>query len=148
MAVILKAPATRAVCRSGSRRLDRENAIPVATFVTDLPETTSRLAYIGIDNRKAGATAAGLMAAMLRGPERPEILITLSSARFSGEAERAERALKIEFAALCPTHRHPSRSAEGMGLDPGTRRHRSNRALACIIRASAPSTRSAEPTKR
>lgn len=114
--VVLKAPATPAVAEA-SRRL-MEKSIPVVTFVTDLPKG-SRQDYIGIDNRKAGATAAGLMAAML--PDKtPEVLITLSSARFSGEAERAE-GFEAEFAALAP-HITIHRVAEGMGLDAGTRR--------------------------
>ncbi|MCV6593767.1 MAG: LacI family DNA-binding transcriptional regulator [Silicimonas sp.] len=112
--VILKAPASPAI-GSAAERL-HSSGIPVCTFVTD-QAGAARTAYIGIDNRKAGATAAGLMAPMLAGTDA-EVLITLSSARFSGEAERAD-GFEAEMSALAPG-RAVHRVAEGMGLDPGT----------------------------
>ncbi len=114
--VILKAPAIPSVS-DAARRLG-EAGIPVTTFVTDQPEDT-RLAYIGIDNRKAGATAAGLMAPMLARRDCA-VLIPLSSAGFSGEQDRA-LGFEQEFARLSPTTKI-IRAAEGKGLDQGTRR--------------------------
>jgi LacI family transcriptional regulator len=82
--VILKAPdlpeITAAVGRLASA------GIPVLTLVTDLP-TSQRLAYIGIDNRAAGATAAYLIGQWL-GDEPGSVLVTLSSGFFRGEEER------------------------------------------------------------
>ncbi len=109
--VVLKARATPAVVAAANRLM--ENAIPVATFVTDLP-MHARLAYIGIDNRKAGATAAGLMAPMLHG-RQSDVLITLSSARFAGEDDRAH-GFEAELKRAAP-ERKIFRVAEGMGLD-------------------------------
>ena len=114
--VVLKAPAISMIS-DAARRLG-ETGIPVATFVTDQPADT-RLAYIGIDNRKAGATAAGLMAPMLESRDC-DVLITLSSAGFSGEEERAQ-GFESELARLAPAVR-TIRAAEGMGLDQTTRR--------------------------
>ena len=113
--VILKAPATPAITEAARRLMDRN--VPVATFVTDLPPD-ARLAYIGIDNEKAGATAAGLMAPMLE-RRSTDVLITLSSERFSGETDRA-RGFETELAAIAPDIQ-VFRAAEGMGLDLGTR---------------------------
>jgi len=56
--VIVKAPDTDLVAEA----IDRLTAegIPVVTFVTDVPRT-SRVGYVGVDNRDAGATAAYLI---------------------------------------------------------------------------------------
>ncbi len=60
--------------------------IPVVTFVTDLP-FSRRVAYVGVDNRAAGATAAYLITRWTR--QQPGgVLVTLSSATFRGEEER------------------------------------------------------------
>jgi LacI family transcriptional regulator len=82
--VVLKAPdvpevaaATLALTRAG---------IPVVTLVTDLP-TSGRAAYVGIDNRSAGATAAYLVGQWL-GAAPGDVLVTLSSGSFRGEEER------------------------------------------------------------
>lgn len=112
--VVLKARATSAIVDAATRLM--ENKIPVATFVTDLPKT-ARLAYIGIDNRKAGATVAGLMAPMLHAAES-NVLVTLSSARFAGEDDRAI-GFETEFTQLTP-NRKIIRASEGMGLDLST----------------------------
>lgn len=114
--VILKAPAIPIVSEATLRL--SEAGVPVATFVTDQPKDT-RLAYIGIDNRKAGATAAGLMAPMLDRRDC-DILITLSSARFSGEQDRAA-GFETELSRLAPAI-GVTRAAEGMGLDQGTQK--------------------------
>ncbi len=56
--VIVKAPDTDLVAEA----IDRLSAegIPVVTFVTDVPRS-SRVGYVGVDNRDAGATAAYLI---------------------------------------------------------------------------------------
>jgi LacI family transcriptional regulator len=56
------------------------------TLVTDLPGS-QRLAYIGMDNRAAGATAAYLMGQWL-GDRPGGVLVTLSRGFFRGEEER------------------------------------------------------------
>ena len=60
--------------------------IPVVTLVTDLP-ATPRLAYIGMDNRAAGATAAYLIGQWL-GDRPGKVLTTVSRGFFRGEEER------------------------------------------------------------
>ncbi|WP_237568890.1 LacI family DNA-binding transcriptional regulator [Mycolicibacterium lacusdiani] len=60
--------------------------VPVVTYSTDVP-SSSRCAYVGIDNHGAGMTAAYLMDQWLgRGPS--DVLITLSRTVFRGEGER------------------------------------------------------------
>jgi LacI family transcriptional regulator len=82
--VILKAPDLPDVVDAVARLA--EASIPVVTLVTDLP-TTSRAAYVGIDNRAAGATAAYLLGQWLG--ERPgDILVVRGRASFRGEDER------------------------------------------------------------
>ncbi|SLN28852.1 LacI family DNA-binding transcriptional regulator [Roseisalinus antarcticus] len=115
--VVLKLPA-------GPRTSDMAAAliragIPVATYVTDLPDT-ARLGYIGLDNRAAGATAAWLMGRMLTGHRDPAgaVLLTLSSARFLGEDDRA-RGFREVLAAEFPGLRAVVIS-EGMGIDRST----------------------------
>ncbi len=82
--VLLKAPDHPVVVDA----VDRLHAagIPVVTLVTDLP-LSRRIAYVGIDNRAAGATAAYLVHAMSADPSTP-VLVTLSSSSFRGEEER------------------------------------------------------------
>lgn len=87
--------------------------IPVITLVTDLP-SSARLAYVGIDNRAAGATAAYLVGQWL-GPGDATVLLTLSSSRFRGEGER-----EVGFRALLRSERPDLRIvdlAETEGLD-------------------------------
>jgi LacI family transcriptional regulator len=82
--VILKAPDLPDVVDAVARLA--EAGIPVVTLVTDLP-ATSRAAYVGIDNRAAGATAAYLLSQWLG--ERPgDILVVRGRASFRGEDER------------------------------------------------------------
>ncbi len=82
--VILKAPDSPAVAEA----VDDLTAagIPVVTFVTDVP-FSRRVAYVGVDNRAAGATAAYLIT-QWAGPEPGGVLVTLSSSTFRGEEER------------------------------------------------------------
>lgn len=84
MGVILKAPDEPEIFEAISRLHDAK--IPVVTLVTDLP-LTHRVAYVGIDNRAAGATAAYLITQWLRG-EPTAILMALSRSAFRGEEER------------------------------------------------------------
>ena len=60
--------------------------VPVVTYTTDVP-SSSRCAYVGIDNHGAGMTAAYLMDRWL-GPAPSDVLITLSRTVFRGEGER------------------------------------------------------------
>jgi LacI family transcriptional regulator len=82
--VILKAPDSPRVVEAVD---DLAAAgIPVVTFVTDLP-FSRRAAYVGVDNRAAGATAAYLIT-QWRGQQPGSVLVTLSSSSFRGEEER------------------------------------------------------------
>ncbi|WP_175914224.1 LacI family DNA-binding transcriptional regulator [Burkholderia metallica] len=90
--------------------------IPVVTTFTDIP-LSDRIAYAGLDNRVAGATAAYLLMQWL--PEQPaNVLITMSDERFRGEEER-----EISFRRALRT-RHPRISlidaSGGHGLDGPT----------------------------
>jgi LacI family transcriptional regulator len=82
--VILKAPDLPDIVAACWRLVHA--GIPVVTLVTDLPGSR-RLAYVGMDNRAAGATAAYLMGQWL-GDRRGNTLITLSRDFFRGEEER------------------------------------------------------------
>jgi LacI family transcriptional regulator len=82
--VILKAPDLPEII-TACWRLVRAG-IPVVTLVTDLPGS-QRLAYIGMDNRAAGATAAYLLGQGL-GDRPGNVLVTLSREFFRGEEER------------------------------------------------------------
>jgi len=85
-AIILKAPELPEVIDAVNQLADR--AVPVITIVTDLP-TSNRVAYVGIDNRAAGATAAYLISQWLpTGPDPANVLVTMSSQDFRGEEER------------------------------------------------------------
>jgi LacI family transcriptional regulator len=81
--VILKAPDLPEI-RAAVGRLAA--GIPVVTLVTDLPGS-ARLAYVGIDNRAAGATAAYLLDQWL-GDRPGHVLVTISRGFFRGEEER------------------------------------------------------------
>ncbi len=82
--VILKAPDDPRVAEAVDTLAS--TGIPVVTFVTDLP-FSRRVAYVGLDNRSAGATAAYLVSQWSR-DHRGEVLVTLSSSSFRGEEER------------------------------------------------------------
>lgn len=83
-AVLLKAPDVPEVNAAVARVVAA--GIPVLTLVTDLP-SSDRLAYVGIDNRAAGATAAYLLEEWL-GDRPGSLLVTVSSGAFRGEEER------------------------------------------------------------
>jgi LacI family transcriptional regulator len=113
--VILKAPDVPEVA-AAARRLVRAG-IPVVTLVTDLPGS-ERLAYVGIDNRAAGATAAYLVTQWL-GQAPGTVLITLSSSFFRGEEER-EMGFRAMMRSLQPGRRLVDVTETG-GLDEAQR---------------------------
>jgi len=82
--VVLKAPDVPEITEAVGRLVS--SGIPVLTLVTDLP-ASQRLAYVGIDNRAAGATAAYLIGQWL-GDKLGNVLVTLSRGFFRGEEER------------------------------------------------------------
>lgn len=109
--VILKAPDVPEVTAAVGRLTAA--GVPVVTLVTDLP-ASGRVAYVGIDNRAAGATAAYLTGQWL-GDRPGNVLTSLSSGFFRNEEER-EMGFRGVMRAL-----HPERTlveiAEGQGLD-------------------------------
>jgi LacI family transcriptional regulator len=109
--VILKAPDVPEVTAAVGRLTAA--GIPVVTLVTDLP-ASGRLAYVGIDNRAAGATAAYLTDQWL-GDRPGNVLTSLSSGFFRNEEER-----EMGFRSVMRARR-PGRTlveiAEGQGLD-------------------------------
>jgi LacI family transcriptional regulator len=82
--VVLKAPDEPAVAEA----IDKLTAsgVPVVTYATDVP-SSRRCAYVGIDNRAAGVTAAYLVQHWL-GAALSDVLVTLSNNVFRGEEER------------------------------------------------------------
>lgn len=84
MGVILKAPDEPEIIEAIGRLHD--SGIPLVTLVTDLP-LSQRVAYVGIDNRAAGATAAYLIEQWLTADD-DAILMALSRSAFRGEEER------------------------------------------------------------
>jgi LacI family transcriptional regulator len=87
--VLLKAPDVPAVTEAVARLQAR--GIPVVTLVTDLREAPRR-AYVGLDNHRAGQTAAYLTDQWL-GPSALEdvptdVLVSSSGPHFQGEGER------------------------------------------------------------
>ena len=111
--VLLKAPDVPELVQAVARLQAR--GIPVVTLVTDLP-ASARRAYVGMDNRAAGHTAAYLVAQWLG--TAAGVLISTSSNRFRGEEER-----EIGFRQAL-RDRHPGFSvyevSEGLGLHDAT----------------------------
>ncbi|WP_404387053.1 LacI family DNA-binding transcriptional regulator [Humibacillus xanthopallidus] len=95
--VVLKAPDDPAVAAAIGRLTER--GIPVVTLVTDV-QGSARVAYVGLDNGAAGATAAYLMTQVLA-DRRGDVLLTLSRSLFFGERERAA-AFRTALARLAP----------------------------------------------
>lgn len=73
--------------------------IPVITLVTDIP-ASARCAYVGVDNAKAGCTAAYLLANVLAAPTGT-VLTSRSQEEFQGEAERF-RCFRDRFLSMRP----------------------------------------------
>ncbi len=113
--VLLKAPNEGQVVAAVARLQAR--GIPVVTLVTDLPDS-ARLAYVGMDNRAAGQTAAYLLGQWLGPDTCAGVLVSLSSTRFRGEEER-----EAGFTAALRAH-YPLLQAvdasEGLGLHAAT----------------------------
>jgi LacI family transcriptional regulator len=112
--LLLKAPDELEVAAA----VDRLSAkgIPVVTLVTDVADCR-RVAYVGMDNRAAGETAAYLIGEWL-GPGRAKVLASLSSNRFRGEEEREigfRRALRSRYPRLGIVD-----VSEGLGIDQPT----------------------------
>lgn len=76
--------------------------IPVVTLVTDMPHS-ARVAYVGIDNAKAGRTAGYLLAHILP-PGAGTVLASRSQDAFQGEALRYEQ-FRAQFQAARPGYR-------------------------------------------
>ena len=115
--VILKAPETPEV-NAAVLRLSQAG-IPVVTLVSDLP-FSKRVAYVGMDNRSAGATAAYLVNQWLGdsadAPGRDSrILVALSRSVFRGEEER-EIGFRSAIRERWP-HRHLAEITDSDGLD-------------------------------
>ena len=108
--VLLKAPDHPAVVEEVARLVGR--GIPVVTLVTDLP-LSRRLAYVGIDNRSAGATAAYLLTRWSR--SAGTVMVTLSSSTFRGEEER-EMGFRAAMRQMAP-EREVAEVSETNGLD-------------------------------
>ena len=81
---MLKAPDDPAVAAAVRRA--RQRGIPTVTLVTDV-SGSDRVAYVGLDNTAAGATAAYLLTHLL-GATDGAVLATLSHRSFLGEQER------------------------------------------------------------
>lgn len=114
--VILKAPDVPEVSAAIGRLTAAR--IPVITLVTDIPMST-RIAYVGMDNRAAGATAAYLMCRWLRHVSGDVLLIT-SGSLFRGEEER-EMGFRSTMRTYDPRRRVVVAS-ESEGLDETCRR--------------------------
>jgi LacI family transcriptional regulator len=115
--VILKAPEAPEV-NAAVLRLTQAG-IPVVTLVSDLP-FSKRVAYVGMDNRSAGATAAYLVNQWLGdsadAPGRDSrILVALSRSVFRGEEER-EIGFRSAIRERWP-HRHLAEITDSDGLD-------------------------------
>jgi LacI family transcriptional regulator len=97
--VVLKAPDHPLVVAAVERLA--EVGIPVVTLVTDLP-TSRRVAYVGLDNRAAGATAAYLLDQWL--PDDGAVLVTRGTGSFRGEDDR-EMGFRATLRSLRPGRR-------------------------------------------
>jgi LacI family transcriptional regulator len=113
--IILKASDEPEIAEAVNRVM--AGGVPVVTLVTDLPRS-QRLAYVGMDNRAAGRTAAFLLGRLL-GDRKGAVIAHLGSHNFQGEEER-----EIGFRALM-RERFPKLSVVEVsgtfGLDRETR---------------------------
>jgi LacI family transcriptional regulator len=99
--VILKAPDHPLVVEAVQRLAER--GVPTVTFVTDVP-ASRRVAYVGVDNGAAGATAAYLVTQWAG--RTGGVLLTVSHSSFRGEEERGFgfRRTLAELAPRRPVH--------------------------------------------
>ncbi|MEN3345381.1 MAG: LacI family transcriptional regulator [Arthrobacter sp.] len=95
--VVLKAPDVPSVTAAVDRLA--EAGIPVVTLVTDIP-ASRRVAYVGMDNRSAGATAAYLIHQWM-GTSPGTVAVTVSNDFFRGEEER-EMGFRAAMRAMDP----------------------------------------------
>ncbi|MET8151318.1 LacI family DNA-binding transcriptional regulator [Actinoplanes sp. NPDC049668] len=95
--VILKAPDRPEIVAAA-----RRGNVPLVTLVTDLP-ASPRVAYAGIDNRAAGATAAYLIQQWLA-DRAGDILVVRGHGSFRGEDER-EMGFRAELRGRGPHRR-------------------------------------------
>jgi LacI family transcriptional regulator len=98
--VILKAPDVPEINAAVSR-LDGAK-IPVVTLVTDLPASVRR-AYVGLDNRAAGSTAAFLVHQWMH-DQVSSVLVTRGDGLFRGEDER-EMGFRSTLRTIAPGRR-------------------------------------------
>jgi LacI family transcriptional regulator len=114
--VVLKAPDDPAVAAAVGRLAHR--GIPVVTLVTDVRDS-ARVAYVGLDNAAAGATAAYLVSQVL-GDRPGDVLLTLSRSFFFGERERAD-AFMATLERIAPGRRvHAITDSDGLDATMGT----------------------------
>ncbi|PCE22018.1 DNA-binding protein [Paraburkholderia acidicola] len=73
---------------AGAISLLHQRGIPVVTIFTDIPQS-ARIAYAGLDNHVAGATAAYLVGQWLA-QSQGNVLVTMSDDSFRGEEERKD----------------------------------------------------------
>lgn len=107
--VILKAPDHPLVADAVARLAER--GIPTVTFVTDVPRSR-RVAYLGMDNSAAGATAAYLVTQWAG--RTGSVLLTVSHSSFRGEEERA-LGFRSTLAELAPRRRvHVVNDTDGL----------------------------------
>lgn len=113
--IVLKVPATPKIeaCLKGLKA----HGIPVITYVTDVADPL-RQTYVGMENRKAGATAAYLLHRMRRAPGG-RILVSLSSQMFLGEEQR--RIGFMEYLARLPDRPTVVTVSEALGVDRPTK---------------------------
>ncbi|MGV8988414.1 MAG: LacI family DNA-binding transcriptional regulator [Cypionkella sp.] len=112
--IVLKVPATPGIAACLADLAVRK--IPVVTYVTDVAAPL-RLAYVGMQNGRAGATAAYLLSRMA--PPRPaRVLITLSSRVFEGEDAR--RTGFANYLAQNSAHLAMTTVSEGFGVNRPT----------------------------
>jgi LacI family transcriptional regulator len=109
--VILKAPDHPLVADAVARLT--ASHIPTVTLVTDIPRS-GRVAYVGMDNFAAGATAAFLITNWAG--SQGGVLVTLSHSSFRGEEERDDGFLAT-LAELAP-QRRIYHVTDTDGLDP------------------------------
>ncbi|WP_050522073.1 LacI family DNA-binding transcriptional regulator [Pseudorhodobacter wandonensis] len=112
--IVLKAPATLGVeaCLADLAA----QRIPVVTYVTDVLASL-RLAYVGMPNARAGATAAYLLGRMAP-PGAARVLVTLSSLDFEGESAR--RTGFIDHLVKTAPHLETITVSGGFGIDRAT----------------------------
>ncbi|MGB8813691.1 MAG: LacI family DNA-binding transcriptional regulator [Paracoccaceae bacterium] len=112
--IVLKAPATPGIEACLADLAARK--IPVVTYVTDVAAPL-RLAYVGMHNTRAGATAAYLLSRMAP-PHPSRVLITLSSQMFEGEDAR--RTGFANYLAQNAAHLAITTVSEGFGMNRAT----------------------------